>query len=191
MFDLNYLVEIIKPIKTHNVVDVTVEYVSVSTDTRLIAKNDIFIALSGKKYDGNNFIQQAVDNGAACVISNRDVQGIRVPMLIVKDTLVALTKLAKARRVQSLVNVCAVTGSYGKTTTKDMLVHILDGCLHTRATENNIIGVSKTLLSLENQHEEAVLEFGTNHFGEITSLSKIALPNIVVITAIAECIQSF
>ncbi|MCU0666799.1 MAG: UDP-N-acetylmuramoyl-tripeptide--D-alanyl-D-alanine ligase [Candidatus Omnitrophica bacterium] len=159
-------------------------------DSRQVAAGDIFVAIKGKRLDGHDFIKQAVKNGAGCIIAQKDLSA-QVPksvtFLVGKDTLKVLGYLASYVRNKFNPVVIAVTGSNGKTTTKDMLSWVLSGAfkvLKTKGTKNNHIGLPMTLLELSGKHQVVVLELGTNHFGEIEYLAQIASPDIGVITNI-------
>ena len=158
----------------------------VSIDSRTVKKGEIFIAIKGDRYDGHNFIAEAVAKGAGCIIAQRNqvlLLGIKLPqaVVLVKDTLCALSSLAYCHRKKFGIPVIGITGSNGKTTTKEMLSCLLSSrynVLKNEGTQNNLIGVSLTLLRLNPEHDIAVLEFGTNHFGEIRELARIAAPNM-------------
>ena len=164
----------------------------VSIDSRTVKKGEIFIAIKGDRYDGHNFIAEAVAKGAGCIIAQRNqilLLGSKLPqaVVLVNDTLLALSSLAYCHRKKFGIPVIGITGSNGKTTTKEMLSSLLSSrynVLKNEGTQNNLIGVSLTLLRLNPQHDIAVLEFGTNHFGEIRELARIAAPNMGIITNI-------
>lgn len=166
----------------------------VSTDTRTIKRGDIFVALKGNNFDGNDFIDQAIRKGAGCIIGNRslalgsrlEAQG-KIPFIAVRDTMRALGDLARFHRLKFDIPVIAVTGSNGKTTTKEMISWVLGKkfkMLKNEGTKNNNIGLPMALLGLDKSHQLAVLEIGTNHFGEVGQLADICRPNIGVITNI-------
>lgn len=162
---------------------------SVSTDSRTIKKGQIFVALKGDAFDGHGFIKEVAGKGAACVIVDKsNVDLGRIPAAIkVKDSTLALGDLARFHRKRFPIPVIAVTGSNGKTTTKDMLAWVLSkkyNVLKNEGTKNNQIGLPTTLLALDRSIDVAVLEMGTNHFGEIGYLAGIASANIGVITNI-------
>jgi len=163
-----------------------------SIDSRTLSKGDLFIAVKGNRFDGHNFISEAVKKGAAgAVISVDSLRSIaRSPLVIqVKDTVKALGDIAHYKRMRSESTVIAITGSNGKTTTKDMAASILKTnfkVLKTRGTENNNIGLPLALLKQEDERF-CVLEMGTNHFGEIDHLSRVAAPEVAVITNIGPC----
>ena len=164
----------------------------VSIDSRTVKKGEIFIAIKGDRYDGHNFIAEAVAKGAGCIIAQRNqilLLGSKLPqaVVLVNDTLLALSSLAYYHRKRFGIPVIGITGSNGKTTTKEMLSCLLSSrynVLKNEGTQNNLIGVSMTLLRLNPQHDIAVLELGTNHFGEIRELVRIAAPNMGIITNI-------
>lgn len=165
---------------------------AVSIDSRTTKKGDIFVCIKGMNFDGHNFIASALNKGASCVIVAEDktvLWGDKIsPNLIcVKDTISALSNLAHYHRKRFDTPIVAVTGSNGKTTTKEMLCSLLSSkynVLKSEGSQNNIIGLSLTLLRLNSEHNLAVLEFGTNHFGEIKELVYTAAPNVGVITNI-------
>lgn len=164
----------------------------VSTDSRKIRRRELFFAIKGERFDGHNFIPQAVDKGAAAVIIQRAIKGLpcsgkgKQPACIrVADTRAALGDLARFYRQRFNIPVIAITGSNGKTTTKEMLAWILSAklrVLKNSGSENNEIGLPQTLLKLNSTYDIAVLELGTNHFNEIAYLSSIACPNLGIIT---------
>lgn len=157
----------------------------VSTDSRTLQPGDLFVALRGPNYDGHNYLRQAVEFGAAACLSEEVVGGLPVPVIQVEDTLGALGALAAAIRTGFKGPVVAVTGTSGKTSTKEMLASILTQCcpgLKTFGNYNNLIGLPLTLARLEPEHRWMVLELGMNHPGEIRRLTHIARPNIALIT---------
>ena len=160
----------------------------VSTDTRAIAANQLFIALAGERFDAHDFLEQAVASGAAALLV-ADVAKVPagVPAVVVDDTRLALGRLAAAWRAQFTLPVIAVTGSNGKTTTKEMIASILkaafgDAVLATRGNLNNDIGLPLTLLGLDASHRAAVIEMGMNHPGEIAYLAPIGAPTVALVT---------
>lgn len=164
-----------------------------SKDTRTIQKGDIYIGIKGEKFDGNAFWKQALDNGAEAVI----IQEIEITkdelekysnktIVKVEDTLKALYEIAKYKRSLYDIPVVAITGSVGKTSTKDMIASVVNTKFKTLKTEgnnNNNIGLPFTILRLKD-HEAMVVEMGMNHFGEISLLTDIAKPTLAVITNI-------
>jgi len=161
-----------------------------STDSREIKKGDLFLALKGPKYDGHDFVRQAIDKGAAGIVLQRDY-ALKIPkdgdraLITVTDTLNALGDLAGWWRHQQRVSVAAITGSAGKTTTKEMTAGILGigaSTLKNEGNFNNLVGLPLTLLMLKKDHRKAVLEMGMNRPGEIARLTEIADPDIGLIT---------
>ncbi|MCU0432270.1 MAG: UDP-N-acetylmuramoyl-tripeptide--D-alanyl-D-alanine ligase [Bacteroidia bacterium] len=162
----------------------------ISTDTRTIAPGSIFFALKGANFNGNLFAMQALEQGAAFAVVDEDVAGTDKRLLRVPDVLTALQNLARHhRRVlgEKGLRVVALTGSNGKTTTKELLARVLSQKFSTHFTKgnlNNHIGVPLTLLQLTEAHELAVIEMGANHQGEIQQLCEIAEPDFGLITNI-------
>jgi UDP-N-acetylmuramoyl-tripeptide--D-alanyl-D-alanine ligase len=156
-----------------------------SVDSRSIHSGDLFIPLRGENFDGHDFLLEAVQKGAAACLSEDLCSGLRVPVIRVEDTLTALGDLAGSTRAQFRGPVVAVTGSSGKSTTKEMLAAILSLTgpgLKNEGNFNNLIGLPLTLLKLEEDQQWMVLEMGTNQRGEITRLTAIADPDVGVIT---------
>lgn len=161
----------------------------VSTDSRNMFPGALFIPLRGERFDGHDYLSQAVKNGAAACLSEEVVEGLSVPVVRVENTLRALGDLAAAYRLQLQGPLVAVTGSAGKTTTKEMLASILAQVgpgLKTAGNFNNLIGLPLTLFRLEPQHQWAVLEMGTSALGEVERLTEIAQPTVGIITNIGE-----
>lgn len=163
----------------------------VSIDSRHIQQNNLFIPLKGEKVDGHRFVEDAIKKGAACSLWDKSVpnppEGL--PILMVDNTLTALQELARSYRKQLKMKVIGVTGSNGKTTTKDMITSLLSLKYKVQKTEgnfNNHIGLPLTILSLEEDTEFGVIEMGMSQRGEIEFLSNIALPHAVIITNIGE-----
>lgn len=156
---------------------------SIKTDTRKIEKDDVFIALDGVNYNGEDFIDDAFKMGAiTCITNNKFNNCIQV-----KNTYESLFDIALYKRRRYNKPVIAITGSVGKTTTKDLIVHILSRkykVLYNRKNYNNIVGVSNTLFKLDDTYDVVVLELGSNHSGEIKKLKDMCLPDISVITNI-------
>jgi UDP-N-acetylmuramoyl-tripeptide--D-alanyl-D-alanine ligase len=157
----------------------------ITTDSRSLQAGDLFIALRGEKFDGHGFVEQTVERGAIAAITDYPVGGtVKLPMLVVKDTLEAYQAIAHWWRNQFKHPVIAVTGSVGKTTTKELIASVLatqGKVLKTQANYNNEIGVPKTLLELADQ-DYAVVEMGMRAAGEIALLTQIARPDVAVIT---------
>lgn len=156
----------------------------ITTDSRSLQPGDIFVALRGEQFDGHQFVEAALQNGAIAALVDRSV-GPDLPLIVVKDTLQAYQAIARWWRDQFQIPVIAVTGSVGKTTTKELIAAVLGTqgrVLKTQANYNNEIGVPKTLLELEADHDYAVIEMGMRAAGEIGLLAQIARPDIAVIT---------
>ena len=164
-----------------------------SKDTRNISKDDIYVGIKGEKFDGNEFWKEALKKGAKTVIveniefSNEDIKKYKNKnIVLVENTLEALHKIAKYKRNLYNIPVIAITGSVGKTSTKDIIANVVSQeykTLKTEGNNNNNIGLPLTILKLKD-HEALVIEMGMNHFGEISLLTNIAKPTISVITNI-------
>ena len=157
---------------------------NISTDSRSVLKGDLFIPLKGDNFDGHNFIKTAFEKGAVCSLSEIELD-FGKPYIKVENTKKALADLAEYYRGLFDIKVVAVTGSVGKTTTKDIIYSVLKQKFDTVKTEgnfNNEIGVPLTIFKIEETTEAVVLEMGMNHFNEIHRLSKIGKPNAAVIT---------
>lgn len=160
------------------------DFTGINTDTRKIRSGDIYVALSGERFDGHDFVLQAAQRGAAGAMVERQVDG-PVPQVITTDALQALQDYAAHWRARFTIPVIAVTGSNGKTTTKEMLAAIFSQqgpVLATLGNLNNHIGVPLTLTRLRAEHQAAIVEMGANHAGEIALLARIGQPDIAVIT---------
>ena len=160
--------------------DVVVD--SVATDSRLVQRNQLFIALRGERFDAHNFVADLVGKAGAALVHRRI--DCDLPQVVVKDTMQGLADLAAAWRKQFTKPVIGLTGSNGKTTLKEMIAAILSqkgNVLATFGNLNNNIGMPLTLLRLRKEHDFAVIEMGANHFGEIEFLTKIARPDVAVV----------
>ena len=156
----------------------------ISTDSREIDAETLFVALKGERFDANDFVPDVLNKGAKAVVCSK-YEGNDERVILVEDTGKALLDIAAGYRQNFNIPFVALTGSVGKTTTKGMIYAVLSEKFNTLRTEgnlNNEIGVPKTLFRLENSHEAAVIEMGMNHFGEISRLSKTVCPDIGVIT---------
>ena len=161
-----------------------VKFQGVCTDTRDRVSGKLFIALEGVNFDGHNFIKQAEDLGAVAVIAHKRVDS-NLPTLLVSNSEEAYQKLAAWHRQSFSPIVIAITGSNGKTSTKNMLHSILSlhgPTLSTKGNLNNHLGVPKTLLELAKKHQYCIIEMGANHVNEIELLCKLAQPDIAIIT---------
>jgi UDP-N-acetylmuramoyl-tripeptide--D-alanyl-D-alanine ligase len=156
----------------------------ISTDTRTVEPGQLFLALRGESFDGHLFVEQAIAEGAIAAIVDHPLD-LDVPQVLVSNTLRAYQTLGQWWRDQFTIPVIAITGSVGKTTTKELLAAALGtagSVLKTEANFNNEIGVPKTLLSLNPDHDFAVIEMGMRARGEIAELTRIARPDIAIIT---------
>ena len=172
---------------------------AIVTDSTKVKKGSVFVALKGERHDGHRFIPDALRRGAACIIAQRALPASKFgksTLIKVGDTLAALGDLAHYRRMQFGPKVLAITGSNGKTTTKEMVAAILEEAsfgrdrlrgkiLKTEGNFNNLVGLPLTLLRLRRRHKVAVVELGTNHPGEIRRLAEIAEPDGGIITSVA------
>ena len=163
----------------------------VSKDTRTIEQGNLYVPIIGMRFDGHSFAGEAFRLGASASFWQRDHEGAPegVPLVLVDDALEALQQLAAAYRQQLPVKIVGVTGSNGKTTTKDMISSVLSVKYRVHKTEGNLntdIGLPLTILQMDEQTEYAVLEMGMRGFGEIELLTKIARPDAAVITMIGE-----
>ena len=159
----------------------------VSTDSRSISFGELFIPIKGLNFDGHDFIEDAVLSGASAVLTEKDLSYASFPYIKVKDTKKALMDLAAYYKSKFRIPFIAITGSAGKTTTKEMVSSILAESFNVLKNEgniNNTIGLPLTIFKLNQQHEVCVLEMGMNSIGEIKSLSTIVKPSIAVITNI-------
>ena len=163
------------------------ELTAVSTDSRQIPPNALFLPIKGERFDAHDFIAKAVENGAAAVVSHRHAEEYPVPALYVENTSQALLDLAGGYRRLCGGRVVGVTGSVGKTTTKELLYAVLRRKFNAEKTEgnlNNEIGLPLTLMRMTRETEVMVAEMGMNHFGEIARMTAAAQPDIAVITNI-------
>lgn len=164
--------------------DLGTEITGISTDTRTLKPGDLFLALRGENFDGHRFVAPALEKGAIAAITEAGSPETG-PQLQVPDTLAAYQAIARWWRAQFTIPIIAVTGSVGKTTTKELIAAVLGcyGCVHkTQANFNNEIGVPKTLLELGPEHDYAVIEMGMRGPGEIACLAQTAQPEIALIT---------
>ncbi len=160
----------------------------VSTDSRTIKRGELFVALRGENFDGHNFVEAVATTGAAGAIVDTNWKG-NVPedfaLILAKDTLVAYQQLAANYRKSLKLNVIAITGSNGKTSTKDFAAAVLARRFRVTKTQgnfNNHVGLPRTILEATSRDEIAVWEIGMNHPGEVAALAKIAAPNVGIIT---------
>jgi len=157
----------------------------IQTDTRILKPGEVFVALRGEKFDGHEFVSTAFEKGALAAIVDFEYQNPEFPVLQVKDTLKAYQKIGRWWRDRFQIPVIGVTGSVGKTTTKELIAAVLatqGGVKKTYANFNNEIGVPKTLLEIGAEHDYAVIEMAMRGKGQIAELTQIARPTIGVIT---------
>ena len=161
------------------------QYPSVNTNSKKIVQGDIFWALQGENFDGNHFVEDALANGAAYAVIDNPASQIPGKTILVKDSLQALHDLAKYHRQQLNIPVIAITGSNGKTTTKELIHAVLSSGFKTYTTEgnlNNQYGIPRTLLKIKTDAEIAIVEMGANHLGEIAAYCTYTLPTHGLIT---------
>ena len=166
------------------------EVAGIALDSRKIEKDWLFVATKGERVDGHSFIPQVIENGAAAVISEKELTDANFPYILVEDSFIALKKIATFYREQLDVKVVGITGSVGKTSTKEMIASVLSTKYKVQKTQknfNNEVGLPLTVFSIADEHEIAVLEMGISDFGEMTRLTNIAKPDICVITNIGQC----
>ena len=171
----------------------------VSTDSRTVRQGDVFFAVKGERFDGHAFVAEAFSHGCTAAVVEerlpRSVLGLdNFPIIFVKDTIRALGEFARWYRRRFDIPIIAITGSNGKTTTKEMIAEVLGekfAVLKTEGNLNNHIGVPMTLFRLDRRHDAAVVEMGTNHFGELEYLCSVAEPTHGMITNIARAHLEF
>ena len=188
---LDRVADALQPLARVNLPRGSRSFTRVWTDTRTIGQGDLFVALVGERFDGHEFLRQAVASGAAGVVISRAEAGrdLGVPVFEVEDTLIALGALGRFRRRAWGKPVVGVVGTNGKTSTKELLKAALGAGLETHATQgnlNNLVGVPLTLLAIPDAADVAVIEMGTNQPGEVARLRAIVEPDVTVVTSIAE-----
>ncbi len=159
-------------------------------DSRKIEAGGVFIATKGERVDGHSFIPQVFEKGALAVVCEEAPADAAGPCIVVEDSFKALTDIAAFYREQLKCKFIGITGSVGKTSTKEMTTAVLSQkyrVLSTEANYNNEIGVPLTILRIREEDECAVIEMGINHFGEMSRLTSLVRPDIAVITSIGEC----
>jgi UDP-N-acetylmuramoyl-tripeptide--D-alanyl-D-alanine ligase len=172
-------------VNTEELYKIYLQYPSVQTDTRRLKQGDLFFALKGPNFNANEFAEKALNAGAAYAIVDDKRYSISDKTILVDDVLTTLQELAKHHRLQLNIPVLAITGSNGKTTTKELIHAVLSSTFKTYTTEgnlNNHIGVPLTILKIRQDAEIAVIEMGANHLKEIASYCEIALPTFGLIT---------
>ena len=173
--------------KIENIYELFKSFPFITTDTRDIKKDSIFFALKGEKFNGNKFAKEAINQGAKYAVIDEKEYQISDNYILVDDVLVTLQQLANYHRKQFTIPIIGVTGTNGKTTTKELINAVLSKRYKTTATIgnlNNHIGVPLTLLSISQDCEIAIIEMGASHIGEIDFLCRLALPNFGIITNI-------
>lgn len=171
--------------KIHDLYTIFRQHSSIQTDTRKLKEGDFFFALKGANYNGNKFAKQALDAGAAFAVIDEAQEFTDDRLILSKDVLTTLQELAKYHRQQFTIPFIAITGSNGKTTTKELIHHVLSTRYQTYTTKgnlNNHIGIPLTLLSVQKDAEMAVIEMGANHQKEIESYCMYTLPTHGLIT---------
>ncbi len=167
---------------------------SLSYDTRTLQKGQAYIALKGANFDGHTFIKNAIDKGANFIILERKEASKykeilkNIPFLTVENTLLALQEIAKFHRLSKDIKIAAITGSNGKSTTKQMLTALLKQAGQTCSTEgnfNNQIGVPKSLLEISSKDDFGVFELGASHIGDIAEIARLVLPDAAILTNIS------
>jgi UDP-N-acetylmuramoyl-tripeptide--D-alanyl-D-alanine ligase len=165
------------------------KYPFITTDSRECPKNSIFFALKGEKFNGNKFAQTALNNGCEYAIVDEAEFATNNQIILVDNCLETLQQLAKLHRQTLKTPIIGITGTNGKTTTKELISAVLSrkyNTIYTKGNLNNHIGVPLTLLTLTDKHELAVIEMGANHPGEIKTLVEIACPNFGIITNVGK-----
>ena len=163
------------------------EVSSVAIDSRKVVKDTLFVAIKGVRVDGHSFIPQVMEAGALCSLSEQDLGDVDYPYIRVSSCTEALKDLAEHYRRSLDIKVVGITGSVGKTSTKEMIASVLSekyNVLKTEGNFNNEIGLPLTVFNIREEHEVAVLEMGISHFGDMKPLAKIARPDVCVITNI-------
>lgn len=166
------------------------EVSGVVMDSRQVERDYLFIAAEGERVDGHSFISEVFDKGALAIVCEREPLDSKGPYILVKNSFTALKEIAAWYRMQLEVTVVGITGSVGKTSTKEFISSVLSQkyrVLKTEGNYNNEIGMPLTILKLRKEHEIAVLEMGISDFGEMHRLSSIARPDVCVLTNIGQC----
>ena len=164
-------------------------FCGVTRDNREVAGGEMFVAIRGENFDGHDFAASASEKGASVLLVSKEIDSVSASQILVSDTVKAMGDIASGYiKTLSAKRLC-ITGSVGKTTTKEMCAAVLSAGFKTHKTAgnfNNNIGLPLTVFGMDESHEAAVLEIGTNHFGEILPLALIANPDAAIITAIGE-----
>lgn len=163
---------------------------SVERDSRQIKEGSLFLAIKGARVDGHDFIEKCYERGAVCALCEKPPQNPSKPYILVKSTLDAVKLIAEEYRKLFDIPVIGISGSVGKTSTKEMIASVLSKKFNVHKTSgnlNNELGVPLTLFGLEQEHQAAVIEMGISDFGEMSRISKMVKPTICVITIIGSC----
>ena len=163
------------------------EVAGVTIDSRKVEKGFLFVAINGERFNAHQFIPDTIEKGALCVVSHEDLGDTDYPYILVEATGQALLDIAKLYRDSFDVKVVGITGSVGKTSTKEMIASVLAQKYNVHKTQgnfNNECGLPLTIFEMNEEHQVSVLEMGINHFGEMRKLSTVASPDICVITNI-------
>lgn len=183
------LKEIAKSCNATLVGDENILVTSIVTDSRQVSKGSLFAAIKGERVDGHSFIEQCTNSGAVCILCEQEPE-IECNYILVDSTLVALKQIAKYYRSLFTIPFIGITGSVGKTSTKEMISAVLSQKFNVHKTQgnfNNELGVPLTIFKLEESHEIAVIEMGISDFSEMTRLAEMVCPDISVITNIGYC----
>ena len=170
------------------------EVTAVTTDSRKVTEGCLYIPMKGAKFNGHDFIPQVMESGALLSLTEKDEAAEGYPYIKVKRTDIAIQRIAEFYRVELGIPVVGITGSVGKTSTKEMIAAVLSqkyNVLKTAGNFNNNLGLPLTIFRITEEHEIAVLEMGISHFGEMTDLARTARPNTMVITNIGTCHLEF
>ena len=173
-----------------NGADISAEIAGAVIDSRLVKESYLFFATKGERVDGHNYIAKAFESGAILAVCEHIPEGVKGACIVVEDTFVALKQIARFYRESLDIKVVGITGSVGKTSTKEFIASVLAQkykVLKTEGNFNNEVGLPLTVLKIRDEHEVAVLEMGISDFGEMTRLSEIAQPDVCVITNIGQC----
>lgn len=175
-------------IKSKNIPAIDLRVTTVSIDSRNIPQGCVFFAIKGENHDGHDYVSKAIESGAVCAVVQKEIPAVdKSKLLVVDDTIVAMGRLGGFVRRNSKFKIVAITGSAGKTTTKNMLSAVISSkfkCFASPKSFNNNIGVPLTIFAAPEDCEIVISELGTNHIGEIEVLSKMIEPDIAVITTV-------
>ena len=166
------------------------EVLAITTDSRKITKDCLFVPIIGERADGHNYIEDVMDKGAVCTLSEREITDAKYPYILVQSSLQAVKDIAEFYLSGLDIPVIGITGSVGKTSTKEMIAAVLGQqykVLKTQGNFNNELGLPLTIFNIRGDDEIAVLEMGISEFGEMHRLAKVARPDTCVITNIGEC----